>query len=129
MGIESRSARWPRATPNADRGRTVTVLAGRGFPPVAEPQSPLERAEQLAESLLPDRTSKRRMLVIDEIEFHLEPPAPVGHRRRGEPSAGEIKGDVPPVVDRWCQGETGLADDLEPAVKRGLGVLPLSERQ
>ncbi len=42
----------------------VTPPAGWGFPRVAEPGTPLERAEQLAERLLPDRTPKRRMLVI-----------------------------------------------------------------
>ena len=35
-----------------------------GFPPVTQAGSELERAERLAESLLPDRTPKRRMLVI-----------------------------------------------------------------
>ena len=36
----------------------------RGFPPVADLGSQLERAEALADSLLPDRSPKRRMLVI-----------------------------------------------------------------
>src|SRR4051794_25616429 len=56
-------------------------------------------------------------LVIDEIEFDLEPAVSVRHGRGGESSAAEIESDVPPVVDRWGQGQAGLANDLEPAVE------------
>jgi len=42
----------------------VTARRPRGFPPVADPDSRLQRAEDLAESLLPARAPKKRMLVI-----------------------------------------------------------------
>lgn len=42
----------------------VTARSPRGFPPVADPDSRFQRAEELAESMLPARAPKKRMLVI-----------------------------------------------------------------
>jgi hypothetical protein len=44
------------------------------------------------------------------------------------PPAGEVEGQVPPVVAPHADGQPDLPDDLAEPVQRGLGVLPFGQR-
>ena len=66
-------------------------------------------------------------LVLQEVEVDLEGAIPVGDGRGGQPTRGDVEGDVPRVVDPRRLGEPHLPHDLGPHVQRGRGVLPVLE--
>ena len=67
--------------------------------------------------------------MVEEVEIHLERAVVVGDGAGREPAAGQIEGDVPPVVDGRRLGEPHLAHHLAPHVERCVGVEPGLEGQ
>src|SRR6266550_7983903 len=71
----------------------------------------------------------RDQLVIDEVEIDIEGPTVIRNRRRRHPAVGDVQHDLPPMVLHRSQSQSSLADDLGPAVERGLSWRPLVQGQ
>src|SRR5215471_550312 len=65
-----------------------------------------------------------RQSMFDEIEFDLEPAAAIGNQGRRQSPVRDIERNLPPMIDVRRTGETDLANDLRPHMKRVAGVLP-----
>ena len=63
--------------------------------------------------------------VFDEIEVDFEDPFLVGHRRCGEAAGGDIKRDVPRMIDPGRERHPDLAHNLRPHVEGRTGVTPV----
>src|SRR5689334_517110 len=76
-------------------------------------------------------TVARRHLesVIDEIKLDLEDARAVRDRRGRKAPRGDVKGDMPGMVEPGRTREPDLADNLRPEVKRRAGVAPAGQRQ
>jgi len=68
-------------------------------------------------------------LVGDEIKGDREAPMIDVHREGRESARGNLKRNVPEMVDDRCVGKTDLSDDLHPHVESFVGAPPLGERQ
>src|SRR5665213_905881 len=67
--------------------------------------------------------------MIDEIEVDLEHARAVRNWRGRQAARGDVKRDVPGVIEPGGARETDLADDLSPQMQRRIGVAPLSGGQ
>src|ERR1700723_1518085 len=68
-------------------------------------------------------------IVIDEVEVDLERAHAVRDRRGRKPARGDVKGNVPGVVEPGGPREADLADDLGPQMQRRVGFTPLGDGQ
>ena len=101
----------------ADRGQRIEQLA------VEPGHRQLGQAER---HLLPGAALDPQQ-VLDEVEIDREEGVRA-HRPRREPAGGHMERDVPPVIAQRTLIQADLAGDLQEAVQRLLGVLPLSQR-
>jgi hypothetical protein len=69
-------------------------------------------------------------LLVNEVQVDREAGLGGGlvHGPGGDAPAGEVEGQVPPVVASHAGGQPDLPDDLAEPVQRGLGVLPFGQR-
>ena len=63
-------------------------------------------------------------LVIDEVELDVEGSLAGWNRRRRQSARAQVERGLPPVVFHRRERQPRLADNLGPAVQRGIGVLP-----
>ena len=61
----------------------------------------------------------------DEIKTNLERITPVRDRARGEATRGQIKRDMPGMIDPGRERHPDLAHDLRPHVQSRTGVTPV----
>jgi len=71
----------------------------------------------------------RNELMVDEIELDLERSLANRHGRGTKPSRRHVEHDLPTMILHRRERESRLPDDLHPPMERGVGVLPLPERQ
>src|SRR2546422_2316987 len=63
-------------------------------------------------------------VVFNEVERHLKGAPPIGNSRGGQPSWGDIQGDMPPVVEKRGEFHAHFAHNLRPQVQRIKCLLP-----
>src|SRR5476649_2928968 len=63
-------------------------------------------------------------MMIDEVEVDLECPDAVGDRRGRQPARGDVKRNMPGMVQPGRAHQTNLADDLAPQMQRRIGLAP-----
>src|SRR5712692_11532404 len=74
-------------------------------------------------------TDVNRQAMVDEVEVHLEHALAEWNRRGAQPTRGDCKRDVPPLIEEWRKLELDLADDLRPHMECCAGWLPVGVRQ
>ena len=62
--------------------------------------------------------------MIDEVEVDLERARAVRNRRGRQPARGDVKRDVPGMIEPGRAREADLADDLGPQMQRRIGLAP-----
>src|ERR1700678_3945332 len=67
--------------------------------------------------------------MVDEIEVDLERARAVRNRRGRQAARGDVKHDVPGVIEPWGARGADLADDLGPQMQGRVGFAPLGGGQ
>jgi hypothetical protein len=63
-------------------------------------------------------------VMFEEVKRHVKGAAAIGNGRGGQPTRGDVQGDMPPVVEERREFQADFAHDLRPQVQRLAGVSP-----